>query len=111
MATVAADLPEEEDPFLYDAELLTSQGAGGSALQLIATALLAGAAHRAGLRQPPAADQAVVWLHGEAVPRGWLAVEDAALVTRALALQHAPQVPGGLLEALLADAQGFLTRA
>lgn len=32
-------------------------------------------------------------------------------VTRALALQQAPQVPGSLVEALLADAQGFLARA
>jgi superfamily II DNA/RNA helicase len=35
----------------------------------------------------------------------------AALVTRALALQQAAQVPNSLAEALLADAHGFLTRA
>jgi superfamily II DNA or RNA helicase len=93
---------------LAAAELLVGQGAGAPAVELLATALLAGAAHRAGLERPPQAEEAVVWVHGEAVPRGWLGLEDAGLVTRALALRLAPEVPAALVAGLLADAQGFL---
>jgi superfamily II DNA or RNA helicase len=93
---------------LAAAEVLAGQGAGGPAVELLATALLAGAAHRAGLERAPTADQAVVWIHAQAVPRGWLGLEDAGLVTRALALQQAADVPASLVGALLADAHGFL---
>jgi hypothetical protein len=44
------------------------------------------------------------------VPRGWLSLDDAGLVTRALALQHAPQVPDSLVEGLLREVQGFLAQ-
>jgi hypothetical protein len=96
---------------LAAAEILVAQGAGGSATELLASALLAGAAQRAGLERAPAAEQAVVWLHGDAVPRGWLSEADAGLVTRALALQQAPQVPGKLVEGLLTDVRAFLGAA
>jgi superfamily II DNA or RNA helicase len=96
---------------LAAADLLVGQGAGGAAVQLLATALLAGAAHRAGRERAPGPEEAVVWLHAEALPRGWLGPEHAGLVTRALALQHAPQVPASLVEGLLSDARAFLAPA
>jgi fructose-specific component phosphotransferase system IIB-like protein len=93
---------------LTAAEALLSQHTPSATAQLLATALLAAAAHRAGLDRPPAPDQAVVWLYGEALPKGWLSPEDAGLITRAVALQQAPAVPDGLAESLLADTRAFL---
>ena len=90
------------------AELLLEQGMTNVPLELLLEAVLSAAAARGGLERAPRAAEAGVWVYAEAVPNGWLAQEDAALVMRAVALAQARELPMSLLEQLLEDVRGFV---
>lgn len=51
---------------------------------------------------------AAVWLYAELVPRGAVRVEQAAAISRALALTHAGEVPAELVTAVLVDAEALV---
>jgi len=93
---------------LEAAELLVEQACPGPALELLVSALLAEAGARAALRQPPSAENAGVWLYGEALPNGWLDDRQGALVMRGVSLAQAPAVPAALLVGLLNDVRSFV---
>ncbi|MEZ5534504.1 MAG: DEAD/DEAH box helicase [Thiolinea sp.] len=93
---------------LQAAEVLLEQGIYGIALNMMVTALLQAAAGKAGLEEAPETQTAAVWLYGEAVPNGWLDMEQAALIGRALALQQVAEVPAVMLESLLGDVREFV---
>jgi hypothetical protein len=59
---------------------------------------------------PPPPDQAAVWLHAEAIPRGLVSFEEAAALGRSLALAASPRVPGELVAAVLDDAREMVGR-
>jgi hypothetical protein len=88
--------------------LLLEQGCPGPALELLVSALLAAAAARAGLELAPTSADAAVWLYGEAVPRGLLDAQQAALVQRAIGLAQAPSLPDALLRGLFDEAGVFV---
>ena len=92
---------------LRAAETLAGSGQGPEALNLAAASMLlsvAGAAEET----PPPLERAAVWLHGEMAPRGFLAPEQAAAISRALALAGAADVPPELVEGVLADARALV---
>ncbi len=94
---------------LRGAELLIQQACPAPALDLLLAALLAAAAVRAGRETPPSPQDAGIWLFGEALPKGLLTQEQAALAMRALALaQGADTVPEALVRSLAADVAGFV---
>ncbi|NEX21984.1 DEAD/DEAH box helicase [Thiorhodococcus mannitoliphagus] len=94
---------------LEAATLLARQSCPGPAAELLLTALLAAAAHRAGREDPPAAQQVGVWLYAEALPTGALTADDAALLMRAVALAQGGQaLPQELLETLIEDVSTFV---
>ncbi len=97
---------------LQAARLLLDQACPGPATELLGGALLAAAAQRAGLDHPPEPRQAPVWLYSEALPAGVLSPDQAALITRALALsQGDDNLPENLVRELAADAAAFLEAA
>ncbi|WP_295446524.1 DEAD/DEAH box helicase [uncultured Thiodictyon sp.] len=94
---------------LRGAEVLIGQACPGAAMDLLVGALLAAAALRAGQEVSPTPAQAGVWVFAEALPRGVLTQDEAALLMRALALgQGADGVPDGLLRALAAESADFV---
>jgi superfamily II DNA or RNA helicase len=88
--------------------VLLEQRCPGPALELLVSALLAAAAARAGLDTAPTPADATVWLYGEAVPRGFLDAQQAALVQRAIGFAQAPSLPDALLRGLLDEAGSFV---
>jgi hypothetical protein len=96
---------------LAGAETLARAGQGRAAAELLAAVLRAASAVRGGLTQPPASGQIALWLYAEAVPRGWLAADEAAAVLRAEALVQAETIPESLLQQLFDDAGQALRRA
>lgn len=88
------------------ADALLEVGQVEEALPLVASALLLAAA-RVADAPPVTADQAPVWLYGTAVPKGWLTLDDAALVLRACAMSAMSGVPPELARALVTDARAF----
>jgi superfamily II DNA or RNA helicase len=113
----AATTPARHEPWLLrqaheklqGAELLIQQGCPGPALDLLLGALLAGAAVRADQEIPPAPQQAGVWIYAEAVPKGALTPEEAALAMRAIALaQSGSAVPDPMLRQLAEEVSTFL---
>ncbi|WP_295385432.1 DEAD/DEAH box helicase [uncultured Thiodictyon sp.] len=94
---------------LRGAEVLIGQACPAAAMDLLVGALLAAAALRAGQEAPPSPAQAGVWVFAEALPRGVLTQDEAALLMRALALgQGADGVPDGLLRALAEESAAFV---
>jgi hypothetical protein len=93
------------------AELLLEQGMTNVPLELLLETVLNTAAARGNLERAPKAAQAGVWVYAEAVPNGWLAHEEAALVMRSIALAQALELPTSLLEQLLEDVRGFVGMA
>ncbi|MCB1929687.1 MAG: SWIM zinc finger family protein [Rhodocyclaceae bacterium] len=93
---------------LRAAGLLLDQACAGPAMELLVSALLAAAAGRAGLAVAPEPADAAVWLYGEAVPRGILDAQQAALVQRAVGLALAPSLPEALLRTLYDEAGPFI---
>ena len=93
------------------AEVLLTQDCVQEGLSLATTAMLASVALRAGLEEPPERSEAAVWLYSDAVPRGIVCGEDAASITRAMALASAPSVPEGLVQEVLSDARRLAVTA
>ncbi|WP_260291939.1 DEAD/DEAH box helicase [Sedimenticola hydrogenitrophicus] len=102
-------LRRQAEERLEAARLLLEQGSRGPAVELLLSAMLAATADLAGETSAPTAQQAAVWLYGEALPRGLLEEGQAAILIRALALAQAPELPQSMLEAMLTDAQTLLT--
>ena len=90
---------------LRAAEVLAERGCGAEAIPLLADAMLAALALRAGRSDAPPAATAAAWLFGEAVPKGLVEPLDAATVTKALCLAGAPEMPEALVDGVLADAR------
>ena len=84
------------------------QGIYSVTLNMLMSALLQSAAARAELEHAPAEHEAAVWLYGEAIPNGWLNQEQAGLISQALALGQAPEVPEAMLENLLVETRKFV---
>jgi len=93
---------------LRAAAVLLEQGLGAGAQELLLSALLAAAADRAGQDEPVNPREAGVWLYGEALPKGYLAEQEAALLLRGIGLAQSPSVPLEMLRALALDAETFL---
>jgi superfamily II DNA or RNA helicase len=89
---------------LRAAELLAGSGESAEAVALATSSMLLALAERAEV-DPPAPDRAAVWLHVEAIPRNLVSSEEAAALSRSLALASAPGVPAELVAAVLADAR------
>ena len=89
------------------AEHLVEGGFVAESVEMLASAMLRALALRLG-RRPPSGDGAAVWIWGELLPQGLLGAEEAAGISRALALARAPQVPEELGRAVLADARRCL---
>jgi superfamily II DNA or RNA helicase len=89
---------------LKAAEALAEAGHPGEALSLATTSMLHAVAGAAG-RPPPPPEGAAVWLYGELVPGGHIRPDQAATISRALALAAAPEVPRELVREVLDDAR------
>lgn len=70
------------------------------ATELLASAMMARVADRAGLATPPSASEAGVWIYGTALPQGLVTGEEAGLVMRAVALSQADTLPHDLASCL-----------
>jgi len=108
--TAPAPLLAQATRKLQAGELLHSQGHGEEALELMLQAMLHAAAHRAALDAAPRMEDAAVWLFGEAVPKGYVDMEDANAITRAVALARVPDVPAALIPAIQDDARRLVGR-
>ncbi len=93
---------------LQAAEALLQQDITGPAVDLLVSAQLAVAAVRADQSQAVSIEQAGVWVYSDALPRGWLNEQQAALIIRGIALLHADPVPISMLEALLLESREFV---
>jgi superfamily II DNA or RNA helicase len=104
-APASVPTPRPAERKLDAAGALVASGHGAEAMSLAVAAMLHAAAEAAGRSTPPPLETAAVWLHGELVPQGTVRAEDAATISRGLALSGAAEVPLGLVEALLAEAR------
>ena len=95
------------------AEVLLEQRCAAPAAELLVSALLASAAARADLDldHPPGPAEAGVWLYGEALPKGWLTADRAALIMRTITLAQAAELPVPLLRELVDDCREFVVSA
>lgn len=91
--------------------VLLEQDCPAAAVELLGSALLAAAGGRAGLDTAPAANQAAVWIYGEALPQGLIDAAQAALIMRALGLAQAASVPVELVQSLFDEAAPFVGKA
>ncbi|MBC2712398.1 MAG: SWIM zinc finger family protein [Desulfosarcina sp.] len=92
------------------ATVLIEQQCFSGATELLMSAMLAAAAERAGLETPVMVQDAGVWLYGDALPKGLLNQEEAALMMRAVSLAQSPSVPEPLLAELSMDVESFVTQ-
>jgi superfamily II DNA or RNA helicase len=93
---------------LKAANVLMEQQIFNTTAELLASALLAAAAGRAGMDTPVSAQDAGVWIYSEALGRGIMNEEEAALIMRAVSLSQAPSVPENLLQDLTRDVELFV---
>lgn len=94
---------------LEAATVLLAQDCPAAAGEMLLGALLCACALRCGLDAPPEPAKAAVWLYVEALPSGRIGPEDAALVTRALALvQPGEDTPAKLIAGLAEDVGRFV---
>lgn len=96
---------------LKAATVLINQDCAGVALDLLVSALLATASDLARLKAAVAPQDAGVWLYSEALPKGLLTQDDAALIMRALALSQSPSVPEDMVNDLYLDVELFVAEA
>lgn len=90
---------------LHAAELLIEQRCAGSAMELLASAMLGAVAARARMSQAPSRERAAIWIYGEAIPKGYVLAEQASALVRAISLSEAPEVPDTLVFEVLEDAR------
>jgi len=81
---------------------------GQAAVELLTSGLLAKAADLAGLNGAKSPDQAGVWLYSDAVPKGVLTNDDAALIMRAVGLSQSDNIPKDLVDHLIEDVRAFV---
>lgn len=93
------------------AEILQEQGCNSIAADLLISALLHAATHLAAQDQPPAAQEAGIWVYAEALPNGWLDQEQANMVTRSVAMTQAPSIPEPVMQNLMQDIREFVENA
>ena len=93
---------------LKAAQLLIEQQCQRSAVELLVSAMLAAAGSKAKADQPPTMQEAGVWLFAQALPKGWLNQEQAALIMRAISLSQAAELPEMLLRELIEDTSAFV---
>lgn len=96
---------------LRAAELLIEQRCAGSAVELLASAMLSAVAARARMSQAPSRERAAVWIYSEAMPKGHVLAEQASALTRAISLSEAPEVPEPLVFEILEDARMLVHQA
>ncbi len=94
---------------LKAATVLIGQNCAGVALDLLLSALLAKASDQAQLTSAVTSQDAGVWLYSEALPKGFLIQDDAALIMRALALGQSPSVPEEMVKDLCLDVEMFIS--
>lgn len=90
---------------LRSAEVLIEQKSMAGTMELLASAMLAAAAAKAGLAQIPAMEDAGVWIYAQALSRGVVSPDQATALMRCLALARAPSVPEELIFQVLHDAR------
>ncbi|OQY08257.1 MAG: helicase [Desulfobacteraceae bacterium 4572_123] len=90
------------------ARILVDQQCSDSAVELICSALLAAASGRADLDNPILVQDAGVWIYGDALPKGILNQDEAALIMRGITLAQSPAVPQPLIIQLMDDAEPFI---
>ncbi len=90
------------------AGLLLQQDCAGPALELLLSALLAGAAALAGEATVIAPQYAAIWLYDKALPAAAVSPDQATLILRAIALVQSPEVPEAMVLALRAEVELFL---
>ena len=93
---------------LAAARVLFDQDMGHAAVALLTSGLLAKAADLAGLNGAKSPDQAGVWLYSDAVPKGILTNDDAALIMRAVGLGQSDNIPKDLVGHLIKDVSAFV---
>ncbi len=93
---------------LEAAEVLAERQMVKPSLELLVSAVLAKAGDLASLDKPVVPTEAGVWVYGEALPRGYLSNNDAALLMRTVSLNQADNVPSQLFADLLRDAEAFI---
>ena len=93
---------------LAAARVLFDQDMGHAAVALLTSGLLAKAADLAGLNGAKSPDQAGVWLYSDAVPKGILTNDDAALIMRAVGLGQSDNIPKDLVGHLIEDVSAFV---
>lgn len=91
------------------ATVLIDQDCAGVALDLLLSALLAKASDQAQLTSAVTIQDAGVWLYSEALPKGLLTQDDAALIMRALALTQSSSVPENMVNDLCLDVEIFIS--
>ncbi|HID03978.1 MAG TPA: DEAD/DEAH box helicase, partial [Desulfobacterales bacterium] len=94
---------------LKAATVLIDQSCSGVALDLLVSSLLAMASDQAKLKTAVTPQDAGVWIYSEALPKGFLTQDDAALIMRALALSQSPSVPEDMVNGLCLDVELFIT--
>ena len=71
--------------------------------------MLSAAAAKAGRTRSPTEDEAGVWIYSEAAPKGYITPEQASVLTRAVTLSKAQEVPDSLIYTLLEDARTLVS--
>ncbi len=94
---------------LKAATVLIDQNCAGVAVDLLLSALLVKASDQAQLTVSVTTQDAGVWIYSEALPKGFLTQDDAALIMRALALAQSPSVPENMVNDLCLDVELFVS--
>jgi len=106
--TIESPLLELSRRKLKSAEILIEQQCYADAMGLLGAAMLNHIAGNAGLTQAPIADQAAVWLYGEAITQGIVNNEQITAILRAMSLAQADNIPETLLFEVLEDARSLV---
>ncbi len=106
--SVATGLQHLAEEKYKAATVLIEQKCETVAVDLLLSALLYKASDRADRIVAVTPQEVGVWLYGEALPRGILGQDDAALIMRALALAGAASVPGKMVRDLCLDVEVFI---
>jgi len=89
---------------LEAARALRDREMGAESLPLLRDAMVAAVCRRGNVERRPSSGELAVWLYGTALPKGYIEPEEAASVSRALALADSIEVPGTLMEEVMNDA-------
>jgi hypothetical protein len=77
-------------------------------MELLVSALLFTATAKAGSTTPATLQEAGVWIYSEALPKGVLSDNEAALIMRAITVSQSPSIPQPLVEDILSDVESFI---